>query len=99
MRKHRDWFDPAVEAAEIADYTWHCKRHTFASRLAMVDVNLHTVAQLLGHGTLTMTMRYAHLSPEHNQSAVERLVARPASTDGAHGHPNGHRKSRKAVNH
>jgi integrase len=75
MRAHRDWFDPAVKEAGIEDYTWHCNRHTFASRLAMAGENLATIATLMGHRTIGMTMRYAHLSPAHNQSAVEHLVA------------------------
>jgi len=67
MKAHRDWFDPAAEEAEIEDYTWHCNRHTFASRLAMAGENLVTIATLMGHRTIEMTMRYAHLSPTHNR--------------------------------
>ncbi len=71
----RGWFEPAVEKAELRDYTWHCNRHTFASRLVMAGVDLRTVAQLMGHSTIQMTMRYSHLAPEHTQTAVERLVS------------------------
>jgi site-specific recombinase XerD len=39
----------------------------------MADVDIRTVAELLGHKSLTMTMRYSHLSPEHKQVAVDRL--------------------------
>jgi site-specific recombinase XerD len=74
MTSHREWFDPAVAEANVADYTWHKNRHTFASRLAMAGVDIRTIAQLMGHGTIQMSMRYAHLSPDHNQSAVDRLV-------------------------
>jgi integrase len=74
MTTHRDWFDPAVKEAKVPDYTWHKNRHTFASRLAMAGVPIHTIANLMGHGTIQMSMRYAHLSPDHNQSAVDRLV-------------------------
>ena len=74
MTTHRDWFDPAVEEAKVPNYSWHKNRHTFASRLAMGSVDIRTIAQLMGHGTIQMTMRYAHLSPDHNQSAVDRLV-------------------------
>ncbi len=59
----------------LKDYTWHCNRHTFASRLVMAGVDLRTVAQLMGHSTIQMTMRYSHLAPEHTQTAVERLVS------------------------
>lgn len=55
-------------------YTWHCNRHTFASRQVMARVDLRTVAELLGHRTLQMVIRYSHLAPGHQASAVERLV-------------------------
>ncbi len=72
---YKHWFVPAVETAAIRDFTWYCLRHTFASRLVMAGVNLRTVAELMGHKTIQMTMRYAHLAPEHNLAAVERLVS------------------------
>lgn len=78
LRSGRDWFEPAVEAANLKDYTWHCNRHTFASRLVMAGVDIRTVAQLMGHSTIQMTMRYAHLAPEHSQAAVDRLVSSDA---------------------
>jgi hypothetical protein len=40
----------------------------------MKGVDIRTVAQLMGHATIQMTMRYAHLAPEHTQDAVDRLV-------------------------
>jgi site-specific recombinase XerD len=48
-------------------------RHTFGSHLAMAGLNLRTIQQLLGHKDLRITMRYAHLSVEHLQQAVQRL--------------------------
>jgi site-specific recombinase XerD len=45
-------------------------RHTFASQLVMA---LTTVKELLGHKTLTMTLRYAHLAPSHKVKAVDIL--------------------------
>jgi integrase len=74
LRGPRDWFEPVVQEARLEDFTWHCLRHTFASRLVMAGVDLRTVAQLMGHKTIQMTMRYSHLAPDHQQSAVERLV-------------------------
>jgi integrase len=70
----RGWFSTALEEAKVQEYTWHCNRHTFASRLVMAGVDLRTVAELLGHRTLQMVMRYSHLAPEHHASAVDRLV-------------------------
>jgi hypothetical protein len=40
----------------------------------MAGVDLRTIAELLGHRTLQMVMRYSHLAPEHQASAVDRLV-------------------------
>jgi integrase len=71
----RGWFLSAVERADLKDYTWHCNRHTFASRLVMAGVDLHTVGELLGHRTAQMTKRYAHLSVNHKHAAVERISA------------------------
>lgn len=70
----RFWFEPAVAAAGVKDFTWHCLRHTFISRLVMAGVDLRTVQELAGHKTIAMTCRYAHLSPQHQQSAIEKLV-------------------------
>ncbi|MBZ5687258.1 MAG: site-specific integrase [Acidobacteriia bacterium] len=72
---YKHWFGPAVETAGIRDFTWYSLRHTFASRLVMAGVDLRTVAELMGHKTIQMTMRYAHLAPEHNLAAVEKLVS------------------------
>lgn len=73
-RKLRSGFEQAVKSAKLDDYTWHCNRHSFASRLVMAGVDLRTVAQLMGHKTIQMTVRYAHLAPDHQQNAVERIV-------------------------
>jgi site-specific recombinase XerD len=70
----RGWFKDAVARAGLADYTWHCNRHTFASKLVMAGVDLRTVGELLGHRTAQMTLRYAHLAPSHTAPAVDRLL-------------------------
>lgn len=76
LRGTHGWFKSALNDAGIKDYSWHCNRHTFASRLVMAGVDLRTVGELLGHKSLSMTMRYAHLAPAHNAAAVDRLVSR-----------------------
>jgi len=81
QRNHRDWFDPVLEGTALPDYTWHCNRHTFASRLVMKGVDLRTVGELLGHRTFQMTMRYAHLAADHKHDAVNRLDRKDASLD------------------
>src|SRR5438874_13362968 len=74
LQGSRSGFPSAPEEANIEGYTWHCNRHTFASKLVMARVDLPTVVELLGHRALQMVMRYSHLAPEHQSSAVDRLV-------------------------
>jgi integrase len=79
-RSIRIAFENAVSTAKLEEVTFHTLRHTFASWAAMKGVSLKELQELLGHHSLTMTMRYAHLSPEHLRSAVARLEGLTSET-------------------
>ena len=68
----RSW-KTLVSRAEVTDFRFHDLRHDFASRLVMKGVPLIKVRDLLGHSSIEMTERYAHLNAEELHSAVEVL--------------------------
>jgi integrase len=70
IRKH---WNRAVKEAGIQDFRFHDLRHTAASYLAMNGATLAEIADVLGHRTLQMVKRYAHLSDQHTASVVERM--------------------------
>ena len=73
-------FNAAVKRAGIVDFRFHDLRHTFASQLLLKGGTLKDVQELLGHKTMTMTLRYAHLTQEHKKKAVNLLNGLTAST-------------------
>ncbi|MGI6458542.1 MAG: tyrosine-type recombinase/integrase [Candidatus Hydrogenedentales bacterium] len=64
----------ALKRAGIDDFRFHDLRHTAASYLAMSGATLPEIAAILGHRTLQMVQRYAHLSESHLSGVVERMV-------------------------
>ena len=66
-------FKTSCKLAKIQNCTFHTLRHTFASHLIMMGVDLTTVKELMGHKEIKMTLRYAHLAPNHISKAVTVL--------------------------
>jgi len=63
----------AMQKAGITNFKFHDLRHSAASELAMNGATLAEIAEILGHKTLAMVQRYAHLSEGHTTSVVERM--------------------------
>ena len=79
--------DAGKDGGRLDGYTWHCNRHTFASRLVMAGVDLRTIQTLGGWRTLAMVQRYSHLAPAHLVEAVERLVPISATVELSRNYP------------
>jgi len=67
-------FEAACARSGIKDFRVHDLRHTFASWLVMDGVSLYVVKDLLGHSSIAVTERYAHLSPDQGRLAVQKLL-------------------------
>jgi len=63
----------ALKKAEIKDFRFHDLRHCAASYLAMSGASMGEIADILGHKTLAMVKRYAHLSDSHKHEVVDRM--------------------------
>jgi integrase len=78
-------FRKALSRAGLADLHFHDLRHTFASQWMMAGGDLYVLRSILGHKSIAMTQRYAHLSAAHTRAMLERMeqiwakpVSRPA---------------------
>jgi integrase len=70
----RRWLERAVKKAGFASkFRYHDLRHSYCSRLAAAGVPLLQIQQLAGHKAYSTTLRYAHLSPDHQRKAVEKV--------------------------
>ena len=79
----RKGFYAAVRRAGLGHFRFHDLRHNFASHLVMKGVDLITVKELLGHKQISTTMRYSHLSNEHNKDGFRAFIGQLWT-------PNGH---------
>ena len=72
----RTAWENAIIKAEINDFRFHDLRHSAASYLAMNGASLTELAEILGHKTLQMVKRYAHLSEAHTSTVVASMNER-----------------------
>lgn len=79
---HLDQLKKVQKRAGLRNFGWHTLRHTFATHLS-AKVPLRTVQELLGHSTITMTMRYSHVSAENLRAAIDLLSAAQPPTMGS----------------
>ncbi len=79
-RNLRQSFQKACSRAGISDFRWHDLRHTFASWHVQSGTDLYRVSRILGHSTLQMTTRYAHLATEQLHEAVRGVATFMATT-------------------
>ena len=68
----RSW-SAVLKKANITQFRWHDLRHHFASTLVRAGIDLNTVREFLGHSDIKMTLRYAHLAPEHKINAIRKI--------------------------
>jgi integrase len=66
-------FRKALMRAGLTDLHFHDLRHTFASQWMMAGGELYALKDILGHKTIAMTQRYAHLSPAYKRAMVDRM--------------------------
>jgi integrase len=71
--RYRSAWDAAVKRAKLTNLRFHDLRHTFASWLVQKGRPLKEVQEALGHKTLIMALRYAHLAPDNLRAAAASL--------------------------
>jgi integrase len=81
LHSSRKWFEKSLAEAKIKNFRWHDLRHTFGTRLRDAGVHLEDIGYLLGHGSKSITERYAAPSPTVLRAAVANLDVRHTVTD------------------
>ena len=69
----RRLWEAALMKASITNFHFHDCRHTFASYAVMSGMDLRTLQDIMGHKTMTMTLRYSHLSQPHKMTAMQNM--------------------------
>jgi len=80
---HRKTFARIIERAGLKRIRFHDVRHSFASQLVIRGEPIVHVQKLLGHASVQMTERYAHLAPEATRESVKALAAGLVLDDGS----------------
>lgn len=81
MDFNKAW-ENALKRAGVKDFRWHDLRHSAGTYFTEAGLALHEVAGLLGHKTLEMAKRYAHLS-EARKAKVAPIASRMILADAA----------------
>lgn len=82
LKSVRTAFENARKAAGFGrDVVWHTTRHTFAAIFMQNGGDLYVLKDLMGHSTITVTEKYAHLSPKYLNQAAAFIGARPTDTE------------------
>ena len=68
-------FKRALMKSGIENFRFHDLRHTFATNQRLAGTDLTDLKDLLGHADLSMTMRYAHVTPRHRRKVMENFEA------------------------
>lgn len=68
------WY-AAIAEAGLDDFRFHDLRHTFASWARQAGADIADICEALGHASITMTMRYAHIKPDEHLTAFDRVSA------------------------
>ncbi len=69
----RKRFAAAIKQAGMVDFVFHDLRHTFASWARMNGSDLADICEAMGHSTVAVTMRYAHIKPDARDTAFDRV--------------------------